>query len=653
MIVNTLKKRLKLTIALVLTAGLAATLPACKSLFFGNNSDENGLEFQQKSENFGDGSGRLALLSLTVDDYQGLSSRGAPVQWQPVLMPLRNGIILTDRAFALGLTGQLGNIEGKMPELGECQRLSNSSTSIDLPNSSTEKAVSVELELTDEAGHRRTGTGGQLFLIHEQVSRFVRAIGFWNDEGRAICSLPIGRWFLSTGFGEARTHKPFVVSSNRENKVSLRALPRARLIIRPGRDTGLNFGDLMRIGRIRTPQPAAQSADQLPEVPLLIQDDLIRPTMTPSENSGVREYLFTSLFLHRPEFTLPIEPGEYSIGLWRDGQMKPCVTRIVIQPTDVAVLACDPEFTRPTQNAGPLANSIDGQSLAFSDSSNRSFVFDGSFLPSRLVNNNSLRAWMAKNGVNRFLRAGRSLDSQQLQIQFLLQPFLQAFPSDSVIPPEGPFIGDFRINQKSEFDEQLGRSPFVRLLHAQSGLNLDSLFARVFKSNFSNTIPLAGISERGLLEGVVPLTFRTTLRTSESRKIRTEETEAFVSNGAQIDWIDPTPTVSGTPLRLGPQQRVRMRLKVPPEDTTEFFTMFVNGERYKQWSVPLSQYRNMTRTLEIDEKITQSNDFYLGFASWGKTYLPEFMFGVRQLPAIGFTRNYCIDVNENAVCDRQ
>jgi hypothetical protein len=251
------------------------------------------------------------------------------------------------------------------------------------------------------------------------------------------------------------------------------------------------------------------------------------------------------------------------------------------------------------------------------------------------------------------LRAGRSPENNQhKQMQFILQPLLQAVQAERIIPPEGPFMGDFNLSQKSETDEKTGKAPFARLLYAQSGLNLDSLLARVFKPVFSGTIPLAGISERGLLEGVVPLTFRTVMRTSETGKLRGDETEVYASNGAHIDWVEPSPASAGFPMRLGPQQRIRVRLRVPPEDTTEYFSMFINGERFKQWSVPLSQYRNMTRTLEIDEKINQTSDFFVGFSSWGKTYLPEYMFGVRQLPSVSFTRIYCIDANENGLCDR-
>lgn len=114
-----------------------------------------------------------------------------------------------------------------------------------------------------------------------------------------------------------------------------------------------------------------------------------------------------------------------------------------------------------------------------------------------------------------------------------------------------------------------------------------------------------------------------------------------------------TPRRFWAPLKLGPQQHIRMRLLVPPEDTTENFGMFINGERFKQWSVNRNQSKNSYRTIEIDEKINMQSDFFIAFASWGQNYLPEFMYGVRQLPAFAFTRIYCVDINENAICDRQ
>ncbi|MEN9809222.1 MAG: hypothetical protein RLZZ488_789 [Pseudomonadota bacterium] len=636
--------------SLLLAALLAATL-GCKTAWWSDKNSSTNEDSSINGSDWNDQSNRTALLSLSPEDYEVLGSRGAPIRWQPLLMPLRTGYHLTDRHFALGVSGTLGTTDGRIPELGQCRMLTQASTISPSKGENGQTLQNVEVGLEDPKGQRTTGNGGQLFLIHDQVSRFVAALGFWDDDGRANCQLPAGRWFISSGFGEARTHKSFIVAPNRENKISLRTHSRARLIIRPGKDTGLQYGDLMRIGRVRAQMPAAQTDEELPEVPLLLQDDLMRSVLAPSENSGVREYLFTSLLLQRPEFSLTVEPGEYAIGLWRDGMIHPCVSRLLVESSDAAVLACDPNAgppsSSPTEGTGLVQTQkgVELQTLTVS--------FDGSFMPSRLLGQSSFRAWMAKNGVTRFLRAGRPLDSQNQQFQFSLQPLLQVLSTGGVLQPEGPFIGDFRLTQKSETDAKMGTSSFARLLYAQSGINVDSMLSRVFKIAFANSIPMAGVSERGLLEGAVPLTFRTFLRNAAGRSLRTEETEAFASNGAQIEWIEPSPAASGTPVRLGPQQRVRVRLSIPPEDTTEFFTMFINGESYKQWPVPLSQYRNMIRSLEVDEKISMNKDFYIGFASWGKNYLPEYMFGVRQLPALAFTRLYCIDVNENAVCDRQ
>ena len=151
----------------------------------------------------------------------------------------------------------------------------------------------------------------------------------------------------------------------------------------------------------------------------------------------------------------------------------------------------------------------------------------------------------------------------------------------------------------------------------------------------------------------MPLTFRTILKSPEGRTFRTETADAIVTNGATIEWIEPVPANVGSPLTLGPQQHIRVRLLIPPGDTTENFGMFVNGERYKQWTVNLNSDKSKYRTIEIDEKVTLQGDFNVSFASWGQSYLPEFMYGIRQLPAFAFTRVYCVDVNENGICDKQ
>ncbi|MFZ9521045.1 MAG: hypothetical protein ACO3A4_11275 [Silvanigrellaceae bacterium] len=652
MIVNTQNSKISKFTTAALSFVLLMMAASCKTPWWTSQDSEIDKDSFANSGELQEQNSRNPILTLTADDFQGVSSRGAPVYWQPLIMPLKSGFALTDRHFALGITGSLGNIDGRLPPLGQCQLLSNSSTASQASGQDSLPVGNSQIELENAEGERIRGNSGQLFLVHDQISRFVKALGFWDDEGVATCKLPPGRWIVSTGFGEARTHKAFSVSLNQETRVSLRTHVRAKLIIKIGKETGLQFGDLMRIGRVRAQQPAPQAAGLLPEVPLLIPDDLMRMVLSPSENKGVREYLLTSLLLQRPEFSIQLEPGEYHVGLWRDGNIRTCVSKLQIKPADVALLACDPSINASLQSDRPGA--LEAQFAVNSNAApSRTIVFDGSFMPSRLLSQSSFRAWMSKSGVNRFLRAGRLFDNQQQQLQFLLQPLMQAVNVDSIIAPDGPFIGDFRLTQNAETDEQMARSSFARLLFAQAGMSLDSLLSRIFKPIFTNTIPVSGISERGLLEGVVPLTFRTHLRSAASRTFRSEETESFVSNGSQIDWIDPLPASSGSPLKLGPQQRIRLRLRVPPEDTTEFLTMFVNGERYKQWAVPVSPLKNMVRTLEIDEKATMTKDFYIGFASWGKNYLSEFMFGVKQLPAIAFTRLYCVDLNENSVCDRQ
>lgn len=594
-------------------------------------------------------SSRASFLSLNAEDYQGLSSRGSPIQWHPLLIPLRADSMLSDRDFVLGLPNALGSLEGVVPDAGQCALLNQSSTPTTAD--SNENMTSIVVNLLDPKSRPQTGVHGQLFFIHEHSSRAVRSVGFFDDDGLAQCRIPKGHWYISTGFGEARVHKVFSTGSGKEIRIQIRQHKRALLRIRPSRDTGLQYGDLIRIGRIRAQQPAPQESGQLPEVPIQIPDDLLRSTLSPSENFGVREYLFTSLILQRREFSISLEPGEYMIGVWRRGIVHRCAEKLIINTTDHALLACHPdmESSKLANNSVVSKSVIDNEQRKLN-----TLIFDGSFMPSRLIGQDSFRTWMIKSGATRMLRAGRSIDTQQQQIQFLLQPLMQEFSASGFQQPEGPFIGDFRLTQRPDTDEKMAKVTFARILTAQSGLNIESILARFFAgSTFSQTIPLAGITERGLLEGVVPLTFRTILNSSESRIFRTEGAETFVTNGSLIEWIDPLPANIGSPLKLGPQQHVRIKLTVPPEDTTENLGMFINGERVKQWNIDSALVKSSYRILEIEEKINLKSDFLLGFASWGQTYLPEFMYGLKKLPALAFTRIYCVDVNENGICDRQ
>ncbi|MBM3382361.1 MAG: hypothetical protein FJY29_07960 [Betaproteobacteria bacterium] len=638
---------------LIIGALSAVALNGCKTWFWADEADTADPQANFPGD-WREQVSRSNLLSLTADDYEGLSSRGSPAQWHPLLLPLRPSLILSDRDFVLGTTNTIGTIDAQIPEAGLCHLMPNSAVINSQPakglnESQTKNEIS--FTLLDARGQPQENASGQLFFIHEQSTRAVRAIGFFDEKGKANCPLTTGRWYISTGFGEARTHKIFSVQSGKTTSVEIRHHIRARLTLRPGKDTGLQYGDLLRIGRITALQPATQREELLPEVPIQIQDDLFRAVLTPSENAGVREYLFTSLILQRREISIQLEPGEYAIGLWRNGEMYRCTSRLLVSSNESALLACDPnmESSRISEQ-----NRIYAEPSGSGASTLKSIAFDGSFFPSRLIVQTPFRAWLAKNGITRLMRAGPAVDDREQQRQFLLQPLLQDFSAKKLQQPEGPFIADFKINQRLNVEDNLGRASFARLLIAQSGMNVDAMLNRVFQSKALNqVIPMSGITERGLLEGVVPLTFRTILKSPEGRTFRTETADAMVTNGAQIEWIEPLPATVGSPLTLGPQQHLRLRLLIPPEDTTENFGMFVNGDRYKQWSVGRDADRSKYRTIEIEEKVTLQGDFMVSFAAWGQNYLPEFMYGIRQLPAFSFTRIYCVDVNENGICDKQ
>jgi hypothetical protein len=631
----------------------AFALQGCRTPFWGNETEQ--LDAQPSLANdWRDQTSRSRLLSLTADDYEGLSSRGSPAQWHPLLLALRPNLTLTDRDFVLGTANAMGAIDSQVPDAGLCHFMPNSSA-IGLlstkASSTTQGKAEVSFTLLNPTGQAQENTSGQLFFLHEQNTRAVRAIGFFDDKGKANCQLPSGRWYISTGFGEARTHKLFSIQSGKTSAVEIRHHARARLTLRPGKDTGLQYGDLLRIGRITALQPATQNDDGLPEVPIQVQDDLFRAVLTPSENLNVREYLFTSIILQRREISIQLDPGEYAIGLWRNGEMYRCTNRLLVSSNESALLACDPnmESSRLSEQ-----NRLYAETRNADTSPLKNLTFDGSFFPSRLIVQTAFRAWLAKNGITRLMRAGPAVDEREQQRQFLLQPLLQDFAAKRIQQPEGPFVADFKISQRPNAEDNLGRANFARLLVAQSSMNVDSMLNRVFQSKALNqVIPIAGITERGLLEGVVPLTFRTVLKSPEGRSFRTETADALVTNGATIEWTEPVPAIVGSPLTLGPQQHIRVRLVIPPEDTTENLGMFVNGERYKQWSVGRNSDKSKYRTLEIDEKIALPGDFLVSFASWGQSYLPEFMYGIRQLPAFAFTRVYCVDVNENGICDKQ
>jgi hypothetical protein len=592
----------------------------------------------------------LLGLSAAGTDYRSVSSRGSPVYWQPILMPLRDKTTLADRDFILGTSDRYGAIDATLPQNGQCTLVSSFSQ-----QSPSDNLTEIEIELTHGEDGKTQNTLGSIFFLHDAGSRSVQGFGFFDSAGQARCRLPKGLWYISTGFGESRTHK-ILSTQNANGKVQIQQHPRASLTIRPKRETKLRFGDIIRIGKLKPVVPLSQETNGLPEVPLLVPDDLFRPVTTPSENSGVREYLVTSLFVQRQEFTIQLEPGQYTIGLWRQGEMYICSSRVMIQPGENSILACDPDMESSRFGETPvLANPSPP-----SDKNIKQISFDGTFFPTRLIGNKHFRNWLAQGTVSDLMLSHGEVTNQligqareeglQKNLRFKLQPIMQTVGSE--LKADGPYAGDFR--SRSGITSEFQALSFVRILSAQAGLDPDHLLSLAFANqSLWQAVPIAGTSERALLEGAVPFAFRTEIKSNRAGMLRTDTAEVLVTNGASIEWQNPSPPDAGLPMKLGSQQQIRIRLVVPPGNTTEHFAMFINGARKKQWSFPKEEKLTRYRVLEIEEKSIAESDFIVGFAAWSQTYLPEFMYGIKQLPAMAFTRSYCVDVNENNICDKQ
>lgn len=565
-------------------------------------------------------------------------------------MPLRDKMTLTDRDFILGVPDEFGAIDANLPQNGQCTLL-NSWVQSQANNSSNEALI----ELKPPAASGQQAAEGTVFFIHDVNSRSVQGFGFLDSSGQARCRLPKGLWYISTGFGEARTHQ--TLSTQVDNgTVQLQPHSRATLTLRPDRETKLRFGDIIRIGKLRPFAPLVRENNGLPEVPLLVPDDLFRSVLTPSENSGVREYLMTSLLINRQEFNLQLEPGQYYIGIWRKGEMFRCSARLLIQPEEKSVLACDPDMESSRYAESSPVSII----LTPTEKSIKQIQFDATFIPARIIGNKFFKNWLAQGAVTDLMLSHGEVTNQligntredglQKNLRFKLQPIMKSIGGE--LKADGPYTGDFRYRptQSSEFQAL----SFVRILSAQAGIDADTLLSVVFsKENLWQTIPMAGTSERALLEGAVPFIFKTSIKSNRTGILRTDTAEVYATNGATIEWIKPFPPSAGLPIKLGAQQQIRVRLIVPPGNTTDQFALIVNGKRKKQWNIPKGQSSTSYRILEIEEKNDEKSDFMIGFAAWSRAYLPEFMYGIKQLPALAFTRSYCVDVNENNICDKQ
>jgi hypothetical protein len=340
----------------------------------------------------------------------------------------------------------------------------------------------------------------------------------------------------------------------------------------------------------RTPLP--DSTLLFPDASLArnIDSDLFKPVRSTEENDGVSEFLTTTLFVGETPLILDLEEGFYHFALFSGTTSKQCLTKTSVQKEATQYLRCESSESTPINDT--LSNTkIDATSLDAATYQE----WETSGLPKRH------------------------------HTRFLSLP----------------------VSEKNRF--ALGHMLFPRTFDAEGILDAETTCRSALDAFAENKHPLAGTGEEKLASGTTPFWVNTASQFPLEKNERLSDVFYFLTNGANITFSGITDGLLWPPLS---QQRLRAALKIPLGNNTNQLSIFVNGREHRRLTLQKESAWVYSRVI-IDEPIAKRDDFTLSICAWGRTPLPEFIIGTRDVLPLLVTRPVCVDADGDGRCNIQ
>jgi hypothetical protein len=478
-----------------------------------------------------------------------------------------------------------------------------------------------------------------LFAALEEETGALLALGRFDKDGSASCELPRLRLAVSTGFGQARVETTVPEGAT---ETTLARVERGRLRVDPSAPAdGISLeGTILRIGRETRLPPGNVETENL-RLPLTLDGDLFRGVPNPSENFGAKEILQSTLLVGSSAFSLTLEPGEYVGAVLRPGGNVVCVARFSIRADAQSTLACP--------RSGASASAANSTLEESRPAGTSEALVDATFLPPRLLASAQFRQWMSNAGLTHTLLPDKPSElgtggRSPSRLDFLYSPVRGANAGQS---PAGPYSGWF--GNFDSFTEVL-RAQEARVLVAPELLEGERQISTFLQNTDQSILPLGGTGEEGLGGRTTPFLLATRFRFPLAGGFLPDASEILVTNGMDIEWTEPSLAEGLFPLRMPLQQRFRARVRIPPGYRPDYAEIYVNSKLYKRWYIT-RQEEDAWEVFLVDERIDLAQDFSIALGVWGQSFLPELIFGSSTTPALAFTRSYCIDANENGICE--
>lgn len=593
------------------------------------------------------------LLGVDREDIA-LGGRPRGPLWRTLLLPLQD-VPLGEDSFLLGYLREFGGDFAKAPLPGQCVR----TEAVQADQSKTRRADAILQRTFQLSRWAADGTATPaafassfltpsqlLFVVLEEETGALLALGRFAENGTASCALPRVRLAVSTGFGQARSETSVPEGAT---ETTLAPVERGRLRIDPSAlaDRISLEGTLLRIGReTRALQGNSQTANL--RLPLPLDGDLFKSIPNPSENFGAKEIFQSTILIGSSSFSLNLEPGDYVATLSRPGGALVCVARIAIRNDAQSLLTCP----RPENSAESGQSNVffgnPSSAQGFSADTAEALV-DATFFPPRLLASDQFRQWMTAAGLTHALLPDKPTDLNTAsrtpsRLDYVFAPLPGPLAD---LGPSGPYSGWFGTIES--FTEVL-RSQEARVLLAPELLEGERKISTFLQNTDHTILPLGGMGEEGLGGRTTPFLLTTRFRFPRSQGFVPDASEILVSNGIDIEWTEPSLSEGAFPLRMPLQQRFRARVRIPPGYRPDYAELYVNSNLFKRWYIAREEVDSW-ETFLIDERIDLSEDFFIALSVWGQTFLPELTFGSSTTPALAFTRSYCIDANENGICE--
>jgi hypothetical protein len=576
------------------------------------------------------------VLKFQSSDFD--ETRPAGHLWSPFLLPLSPDVVLQEQHFWLGYQHPGPGRVPALPLPGTCVLLAPRHAKTMGPPPRTHIVQFTKNSPSSES---------RLYEIYGVESQDPLAVGAFDSSGQSACEFPRTDFIVKAGLGKLQ--REFRVSAE-QKQVPLVYPERGILKIEPGDRSRLSLGDMLRIGRAsHLNQPLATSLHLGGENFKPSGNDFFRPLSNLGENFGVKEVMQSSILVGETAFRISLEVGTYFVVTTRSHDSIPCVRRLEIRASEQTLLQCnktESDAVLPFQSVA-ITGQPDGHKIL-------DLAFDGTLLPEHITAHPQFRAWLAarKNTLLPVFRAN-PLESENRsnwlvdEIKNVVLLPLQAATQKNLGAQTN--FGPFPVRLQAREKGVEGFS-FARALSGSLMLFPQILGSRYFQSRDLEETLLAGTSERSLLAGVPLFSFFTRMRVEKGNNLSFSENDVLASNGALIDWIEPIPSLGTRPLRLPPQQRFRFRVWVPPFNKTEFVEIHVDGSLFRRYVLPRGDL-GAPFEFFVDERIERTSDFEIGVFAWGPAFLPEFIFGAKEVFPVAISSKYCVDVNENGRCE--